>query len=535
MAAPVPKWAVWDGKRFVEDPNPSGAVWKYRTGSLTMEPTTNANKTLDDVVVVHPYTHEFIRYRQFMDRFGGTGSVYVPPDIVWEDPTAVQAMIDAANNAGQDTLVITGRNIRATPAMMANHTRLLNIPYNGTKVLFYDSRFECTGDIVGRYRMRVGFYNCWGNILPPVKAGSPSGYVVNGDQAIWLEVVGCTFPRMGRGIFVQGNDLSKTFQGDPAAGDHVLITRNIAYNMDGRYSDGNGGYVLSPYSTTNNPPNGTVVGGTVGNFLRVNECPGVPLECSYNIIINESGKSRPEDVITFQGGSGGLVRPDGTVEVACLVKKNFVVNPGAWDPTFVDDGSDLTYIANSNGSGWTAQAGTPGYSGTAILVGDHIFGYRHDDYRYNSCGVTVDSNYAIGFRPLITTQGGHHNTFTNNKMYKTLQVFNRPGVVYSPAPSPFYQVTDYHNGDTAPYNGQQYVIWGFNTFTGNIIYNRSPATGATGTLTLSADASKNGSTSTGNLQLDIPNDPTGGAAFAEYQAMVAADGVTIGSTLPILS
>jgi len=161
------------------------------------------------------------------------------------------------------------------------------------------------------------------------------------------------------GIYLYG------YGGDGTAGQSVHILRNQAKNIDGRYSNGNGGFLTRPddnyyvqFFQTNNVHN--VVGAEVG----------------WNQVINEPGKSRVEDNISIFDASGTKNSP-------------FVIH---------DNYIQGAYPANAAGDG--------SYTGGGIMVSDVGSAYIQ---AYNNQVIST-TNYGIAI------SSGHDNAFFNNRI-----------------------------------------------------------------------------------------------------------------------
>jgi len=106
---------------------------------------------------------------------------------------------------------------------------------------------------------------------------------------------------------IENNELTGTsgmyfrdYRGVPAKGDTVRVTRNRALNIDGRYSTG---------PDTFSPDQARLV-----QFVQLNNVRGLTgAEIAWNEVINEPGRSRPEEVISIYLSSGtpsSASRPD---------------------------------------------------------------------------------------------------------------------------------------------------------------------------------------------------------------------------------
>ena len=93
-----------------------------------------------------------------------------------------------------------------------------------------------------------------------------------------------------------GIQLSQTPSGSPTS--LVRIRYNRAFNIDGRLSDGAGGFVFERANTAN-------VYFQAKQFLQINDVRGIlSADIGWNEVVNEPFISRPEDNINMYGASG---------------------------------------------------------------------------------------------------------------------------------------------------------------------------------------------------------------------------------------
>lgn len=89
------------------------------------------------------------------------------------------------------------------------------------------------------------------------------------------------------------------YAGDRTARNTVKIRRNRATNIDGRHSDGRGGYLTGGESAAD-----------LVQFVQLDKVRHVPdVEIAWNEVVNEPGKSRVEDVISIYLSSGTKASP----------------------------------------------------------------------------------------------------------------------------------------------------------------------------------------------------------------------------------
>ena len=88
------------------------------------------------------------------------------------------------------------------------------------------------------------------------------------------------------------------YRGNGSDSQTVKVVRNKALNIDGRYSDGNGGYQSGPgdhYAV---------------QFFQINGAWNLSgAEVAWNEVINEPGKSRVEDNVSIFSSSGTATSP----------------------------------------------------------------------------------------------------------------------------------------------------------------------------------------------------------------------------------
>ncbi len=176
------------------------------------------------------------------------------------------------------------------------------------------------------------------------------------------------------------------YSGNPSLGETVKITGNYAKDIDGRKSDGNGGY-LDFNSRTRLSDGSTEDGYYRVQFVQFDKVQNVPgAEIAWNQVINEPGKSRVEDVINIYASSGTASSPiqihDNYIDGAYTIKP--------WQSSY----SDATYKYD-----W-------GFSGGGILLSDNGSSYVNAF----SNEVVSTTNYGIGI------SSGHDNQIYNNRV-----------------------------------------------------------------------------------------------------------------------
>ena len=178
------------------------------------------------------------------------------------------------------------------------------------------------------------------------------------------------------------------YGGDYTAANTIRIVGNRALNIDGRKSDGAGGY-LDFNERTRVSDGVTETGYKIRQFVQLDKVQGVPgIEIAWNEVVNEPGGSRVEDNIN-------IYRSGGTAESPILIHDNYVkgaYNVKPWESSY----SDGTWNYD-----W-------GYAGGGILLGDGSSGVAH----VKAYGNTVVSTTNYG----IAIAAGHDTEFYDNRV-----------------------------------------------------------------------------------------------------------------------
>ncbi|WP_051086916.1 hypothetical protein [Deinococcus apachensis] len=182
-------------------------------------------------------------------------------------------------------------------------------------VVIENSRIRGGGRLITGFGYDLTVRNVRGDALTPNLAGSSATRVVVGEEIRNLRVEDSSFT--GGGIYV------RSFKGTGEQG--IRILRNTFRNIDGRQSDGKGGY------------NGKTNIMQAVQLNAVNRIENA--EIAWNQIINEPGKSAVEDNINLYVSSG-------TPEKPILIHDNYI--QGAYP----------------------ANPASTSYSGGGIMLGD---------------------------------------------------------------------------------------------------------------------------------------------------------------------
>ena len=254
-------------------------------------------------------------------------------------------------------------------------------------VIIEDSIVRGTGDLIvsGAEHTNITIRNVQGYGLNPNVYGKTAGDFISVEKFDNLVVEGSYFEHL-KGI----NLLN--YAGDRTPAETVRIVNNSALNIDGRKSDGSGGY-LNFNERTNKATGVEEDGYDYAQFVQFDKVQGVPgIEIAWNQVINEPGNSRVEDNISMYKSSGTSASP-------ILIHDNYIQGAYTIKP-WQDDYSDATYDYD-----W-------GFSGGGIMLGDGVGTSPATDPSYVEAyqnTVISTTNYGIAL------SAGHHLTAYNNR------------------------------------------------------------------------------------------------------------------------
>ncbi len=231
-------------------------------------------------------------------------------------------------------------------------------------VVIENCRIRAAGEGISSYSQRANLTvrGCFGEGLTPKVAGKQKGGFV--AVGVFESVVVENNLEDGFGIGVRalnyGSDASKT-------GQRLVVRYNIFRNVDGRTSDGQGGYSSDPL-------------GTGGNAVGLNTLRSANVEIAWNEIVNQPRKSRAEDIISTYESSGAPANP-------IQIHDNYVQGGYTADP-----------------------AAQVNYTGCGIQIGD---AFNKDDVGYTR----VHDNQIINFENCgIGLSAGHDNEIDHNRV-----------------------------------------------------------------------------------------------------------------------
>jgi hypothetical protein len=212
-------------------------------------------------------------------------------------------------------------------------------------------------------RADVTIKNTHGWALNPNVSGQSPGRFLNAEKFVNVDVENNTL------VGTSGIEMGY-YQGNGTASQTVKVLKNNALNIDGRWSDGNGGF------QTGADANDYV------QFAQFNQCFNmVGAEIAWNQVVNQPGMSRPEDNISVFESSGTTSSP-------ILIHDNYIQGAYAADPA-----NDSSF----SGGGIMLSDGSTGSSSTAT----------GNVQAFNNIIVST-SNYGIAI------SSGHNNSIYNN-------------------------------------------------------------------------------------------------------------------------
>ncbi len=478
-----------------------------------------------------PLAGEHVSLERYMQLLASvpTSSPSTEEDVVWDDTPYV---LPSSGN-----IVIENRNLRNL-----DPTRfLLDLPNGGSgrSVIIRNCRLWSRGKydrgIINAPGTRLTIQNCQIKVLPPTVAGHGHARLLQCEDPRHLVFEDNTVFCTGKGLFFLGYAPSgqKKYNGNLAAGEGIFIRRNKFYNVDGRISNGSGGFLRSNWSTQNQTwfvngvnwmadKTGIIRAFEIANAAQFNQLPLTHLIYEDNEVLNDLGCTA-EDLFS---GFYGFGSPAG---YPSYIQRNLIHNTG---------GPDFTYIAGVStvynggrrvpgGDGPQLLDSTGPYNaGTCLLIGDS---HRTDDWECNAANIIIQDNEGFGHRAMFGQHSGHDIQWLRNTTYDTDRHFS--GIPYeSSRPGAFYEFGDGSGGATAPKDdGTTAQITMSTTFNNNVL-----AKGTTnGTLSVpSIITSRPGGSASGNTTIPAPLD--GGAQIIrDWRARQVAAGRSIGSTLPI--
>ena len=274
-------------------------------------------------------------------------------------PASVAAAIAAAKFSGPITItkggVYSGNWQSDNPKIPAVRIRTSDAVIIENSII--RSRAACIDVFGGRARVTVR--NTIGIGLNPNAAGMVVGRFLDVDGFVNIVATNNYLESTG-GIYVSN------YLGNRTPGQTVKVIGNVAKNIDGRASNGKGGWLL-----------GSPDSDFYRQFFQINGVKNLAgIEVAWNQVVNELGRSRVEENINIYASSGTPGSP-------IAIHDNYIQGAFASDSVDARD-----------------------YTGGGIMVSDN-----------GSCYVQAFNNQIVGVgQQGITISSGHDNSFFNNRI-----------------------------------------------------------------------------------------------------------------------
>lgn len=256
------------------------------------------------------------------------------------------------------------------------------------KVIIEDSTIRSRGHLIasGVDHVNITVRRTSGYGLNPNRAGRMPGRFINLEDFDNV-IVDDSFFENTSGIHLL------RYMGDRTPAETIRITDNYAHNIDGRKSNGNGGW--RDYNVRINLTTNVVdVGFDYAQFIqfdKVNNVPGI--EIAWNQVINDPASSRVEDNINIYKSSGTAASPISIHDN--YIRGAYTIRP--WQSSYTKDGFRYD---------WT-------YSGGGILLGDGRGNAASED----SAFVKVYDNQVVSTTNYgIAIAAGHDLEARNNRV-----------------------------------------------------------------------------------------------------------------------
>ncbi|THF67626.1 glycosyl hydrolase [Deinococcus sp. Arct2-2] len=151
-------------------------------------------------------------------------------------------------------------------------------------VVIENSRIRGRGTLIQGMQTRLTVRNTHGVSLNPLVAGRSPGRFANLEEVYDVHMENNLLEGTG-GIYI------RQYRGEASRGETISVLRNVVKNVDGRQSDGTGGYSDNAFSWA--------------QFVQFNDVTRIAgAEIAWNQVVNEPGKSRVEDNINLFVSSG---------------------------------------------------------------------------------------------------------------------------------------------------------------------------------------------------------------------------------------
>lgn len=156
-------------------------------------------------------------------------------------------------------------------------------------VVIESANIRSAGHLIQGFGLNLTVRNTRGYALNPNSSDSVPGRFLAGEEFFNI-IIESSYLEGTSGIYL------RKFVGNPETGQTIKVLRNKVRNIDGRLSDGSGGYSTSGFNFV--------------QFVQFNGVIHVPnIEIAWNEVINEPNKGRVEDNISIYKSSGTLSSP----------------------------------------------------------------------------------------------------------------------------------------------------------------------------------------------------------------------------------
>lgn len=232
-----------------------------------------------------------------------------------------------------------------------------------TPITIQNSTVTGPGDLIYGNGSNISVINTIGIATNPNQLNVQKGMFVHIDNAVNVLVQNCNINQVRFGVYING------YAGNHTSSQTIKILNNSVLNIDGRPSDGNGGYATS--------------GSYNAHGFQLNKVQSVPnIEIGWNKMVNFPFQSQVTENINIYSSSG-------TSTSHILVHDNFI--QGAYP----------------------ANPGTDSYSGGGIITD----GKSTDTADTTTAFVDVYNNRVVSTANTgISIAAGHDNTMYNNRV-----------------------------------------------------------------------------------------------------------------------
>jgi hypothetical protein len=212
----------------------------------------------------------------------------------WAAPT-LQGCVPALPNAAEAKDAFSGPLIITRGGTYSGNWESLDAKVPAVRirtsepVVIENSTVRGRGTLIQGLQNRLTVRNTRGISLNPEVEGRSPGRFANLEEVYGAQFENNLLEGTG-GIYI------RQYRGDAARGETIRVLRNVVKNIDGRQSNGNGGYSDNAFNWA--------------QFVQLNDVTRIAgAEIAWNQVVNEPGKSRVEDNINLYVSSGTPTSP----------------------------------------------------------------------------------------------------------------------------------------------------------------------------------------------------------------------------------